>query len=591
MVFTIDLCKGPARQYQAPATPAPVSPYIYGINAGDFVSGSTKWGLIRQGGDDDSAYNWTNDYSNAGADYCYFEGPSTTNANLAGRYTDPTGDTIPAAQAKGIAFLATVPVLDFVAATYERNTGWDTVTNMSDVCPGTDAVCSSRTGVAANVVDKVNTDPGYMMALEFAYKNDGSGMPSGSPAFVANVPSKGSAFCSCAPGTTSCSGCMVGTSPVAQDEFVNFLKVNYASGGSPIFFDLDNEPNYWVGTHPELYPNECDSATSGMVKGAVTWDDVTTRNINTGNAVRKAWPDAKIFGPVVSGEGMANGGNFNDTNFVSGKVEFSDYYLKKVAAASVTAGAPVIDVFDVHYYAVGNSDAQCLESPRLFWDPSTPDISATEANAIDFHYGDHSYWDMYWYPRQMIPRLFGKISAAFAGMSTPMPGLSFSEYNSGCETDISGGVAQADLLGIFGREGVFAATAWPLKGTTGNYLEAAFDLYRNYDGKGAVVGDTAVSAMTSDKVNTSVYAFTHSGDTTGETELVALNKESTSQAVTIQIASAPSFTTVSVYDLVTGTSAAVAAATGTAPSVSCSCNVCSLSFTMPATSASTIVLR
>src|SRR5271155_2181149 len=62
LVFSVDLCKGPARQVQPPATPVPVSPYVYGINAGAFVATGTKWGMIRQGGDDNSAYNWTNDY-------------------------------------------------------------------------------------------------------------------------------------------------------------------------------------------------------------------------------------------------------------------------------------------------------------------------------------------------------------------------------------------------------------------------------------------------------------------------------------------------------------------------------------------------
>ena len=85
LVFAVDVCKGPARQYQPPAAPVPVSVYVYGINAGTFVASSTKFGLIRQGGDDDSAYNWTNDYSNSGADYCYYQGASTKNANLAGR--------------------------------------------------------------------------------------------------------------------------------------------------------------------------------------------------------------------------------------------------------------------------------------------------------------------------------------------------------------------------------------------------------------------------------------------------------------------------------------------------------------------------
>lgn len=583
VVFTIDLCAGPARQYDPPAAPQTVPDYVYGINAGSYVATATRWGMIRQGGDDDSAYNWTVDYTNSGADYCYYQGAATTNGNLAGRYTDPTGDTIPAALAKGEAFLATVPILDYVAATYDRNTGWDTAANASDVCPGPDSLCSNRSGqVSANVVDKSEGDPGFGATLTFAYANDGTSTPTGSPAFIANVMSKDGTFCSCAPGAKTCAGCKVSTNPVAQDEFVNFLKVNYASGGAPVFFDLDNEPNYWVGTHPELYPNDCS-------KGSVPWDDVVTRNVNAATAVKKTWPAAKVFGPVVAGDGMAYGGDYNSPDFVAGTEEFSDYYLQKLAAASVTAGQALVDVFDVHYYTVGSTDAECLESPRLFWDPNATDISAAETNTLDFNYGDHSYWDMYWYPRQTIPRLQKKVAAAYSGKSTTAPGLSFSEYNPGCETAISGGVAEADLLGIFGREGVSAASAWPLKPATGNYLVAAFDLYRNYDGHGSTVGDTAVRSTTSDTKNTSVYAFTHGGDAT-LVEVVAINKLATSQAVTIQIAPAPALHTATLYNLVAA-SPAVTAVSGAAPAVTCACNACSLTLTMPATSATTVVLR
>ncbi len=583
LAFDVDLCKGPARQYQPPAGPVPVSEYVYGINAGSFVATPTKFGLIRQGGDDDSAYNWTNDYSNSGADYCYFQGASTTNANLAGRYTDPKGDTIPAALAKGEAFLATVPVLDYVSAAYDRNTGWDTATNAGDVCPGNDSMCPSRSGgVRANVVDKFQGDPGFDKTLTFAYANDGTATPTGSPAFVPNVMSKGSAFCACPAGAKACSGCSVGTSPVAQDEFVNFLKVNYASGGAPVFFDLDNEPNYWVGTHPELYPNNCSN-------GSVTWDDVANRDVKAAKAIKKAWSAAKVFGPVVSGDGMAYGGDYSSPHFVAGTTEFSDWYLEQVAAASATAGEPLLDAFDVHYYTVGGTDAECLESPRLFWDPNATDISADETNSLDFNYGDHSYWDEYWYPRQVIPRLFKKIAAAYKGNATALPGVSFSEYNPGCETAISGGVAEADLLGIFGREGVFAAMAWPLQSAMGNYLEAAYDLYRNYDGQGSVVGDTTVLATTTDAKSTSVYAYVHSDDAR-KVELIAVNKQGSAQAVTIRIASSPSFTTATLYDLVDG-NPAVTAASGSAPSVTCASGTCTLTFTMPATSATTIVLR
>ena len=51
-----------------------------------------------------------------------------------------------------------------------------------------------------------------------------------------------------------------------------------------------------------------------------------------------------------------------------------------------------------------------------------------------------------------------KIAANYPGTK-----LSFSEYDYGGGGDISGGIAQADVLGIFGAQGVFAATQWALE--------------------------------------------------------------------------------------------------------------------------------
>ena len=42
-------------------------------------------------------------------------------------------------------------------------------------------------------------------------------------------------------------GCAVNTTgPVFEDEYVNYLKVTYGAGAAPIFFSLDNEPNYYM---------------------------------------------------------------------------------------------------------------------------------------------------------------------------------------------------------------------------------------------------------------------------------------------------------------------------------------------------------
>ena len=63
------------------------------------------------------------------------------------------------------------------------------------------------------------------------------------------------------------------------------------------------------------------------------------------------------------------------------------------------------------------------------------------------------------------------------------------EYNWGGQEHINGALAQVDLLGIFGREGLDMAALWgppdPVKQFPGL---AAFLLYRNYDGAGSAFG-------------------------------------------------------------------------------------------------------
>jgi hypothetical protein len=375
---------------------------------------------------------------------------------------------------------------------------------------------------------------------------------------------------------------------VYEDEFVNYLKVTYGSGAGPIFFSLDNEPNYWGSTHPELWPY---TGTPGCgTDGTVSFDNIVSTNTTFATAIKAAWPTTKVFGPVVAQDGIIYAHDYSDPNLPT---TFTDYYLGKMASASVTAGKALLDAFDVHYYTSNGSTAQCMQVPRMFWDPNFRDFSASATDSIDFGWsGQNNYFDTTLYPRKMIPRLLGKISTAYSGTGTPAPGLSFSEYNAGCETVIQGGVAEADLLGVFGREGVYAATAWPLKsittsGALTNYLVAAYDLYRNYDGSGSTVGDTAVYAQTSDVEDTSAYAFTHSGSGTG-TEIVAVNKKSSSLTVAIHIASAPTLTTVTAYHLVNGKAGVVSAGT---PSVTCASGTCTVTVTLPATSATTLVLR
>ena len=100
--------------------------------------------------------------------------------------------------------------------------------------------------------------------------------------------------------------------------------------------------------------------------------------------------------------------------------------------------------------------------------------------------------------------------------------IAISEYNYGGTNDISGGIAEADALGIFGQQGVFAANMWP-DGDNANmqFANGAFKMYLNYNGTGGKFGDTSIGASvgSGEIANSSVYA---SLDSTNPNRMVVM---------------------------------------------------------------------
>jgi len=165
----------------------------------------------------------------------------------------------------------------------------------------------------------------------------------------------------------------------------------------------------------------------------------------------------------------------------------------------------LVHALDIHWYpeargAVRVTDkafdaktiAARLQAPRSLWDPSY-----TEKSWIASTWGK---------PIRLIPWMQERIAARYPGTK-----LTMTEYNFGAGDHISGGLAEADALGVFGREGLTLANYWGDSAGNGqlpSYIKAAFQIYRNYDGKGGLFGDTAVAATSGDRDKASVFAAT-----------------------------------------------------------------------------------
>jgi hypothetical protein len=150
-----------------------------------------------------------------------------------------------------------------------------------------------------------------------------------------------------------------------------------------------------------------------------------------------------------------------------------------------------------------------VQAPRSLWDPTYVEKSWIAA-------------DLGEKPIHLIPWVQAKIAARYPGTK-----LAMTEYDFGGATHVSGGLAEADVLGVLGREGVYLANYWgsgPGNGPLPAYIKAAFQIFRNYDGQGSAFGDTAVRATPADQEKTSVFAATDSKHP-GTLTILVLNKQ------------------------------------------------------------------
>jgi hypothetical protein len=245
------------------------------------------------------------------------------------------------------------------------------------------------------------------------------------------------------------------------------------------FFAMDNEPELWGYTHYDVHPN------------CTTYDEIRDKYLEYATAVRASAPQAELLGPVSccwyfywnSAAGAADKAQHSNQDFLP-------WFLDEVRKHDQRAGVRTLDVLDIHYYPEGlyndNADADTaahrLRSTRSLWDPT---------------YVDESWIGE---PVNLISRMKQLLAEHYAGTQ-----LGISEWNWGADKTVNGALAIADVLGIFGREGLYLAAYWryPEFGSPGFY---AFKMFMNYDDHGGRFGETSVQVGSNIPDVVSAYA-------------------------------------------------------------------------------------
>ena len=483
-----------------------INPNIYGIAYGDAHDMVTlNAPLNRWGGNSTTRYNWQIDAHSAAADW-YFETYSDGSGTASGSADAFVATTRANAGAEP---LFTIPMIDYLA-----NLG------------------SNRSTLAGFSVKKYgpqqSTDPWNSDAGNGVSASTGKNITGNNPldTGVANSTSIQQAW---------------------VQHFVNTFGNASTSTGIK-YYILDNEPSLWYSTHRDVHPTP------------PNYQEIYNKVVAYATAIRNADPNAKIVGfeewgwwaMYFSGYDQANGTGSGSDYQTHNNTYYYPWLLQQLSAYKQQTGRSLIDILTVHCYngtpdgSDDSTNGQQVRNreTRILWDPTFQDPSWYGDIGIN---GRVINW---------IPTLKAMVDQYYPGL-----GIGCTEYNWGDEANLNGATTQADVLGIYGREGFDLATRWTVAKNTNTtpttyyptYL--ASQIYRNYDGNSSTFGDTSVSASVANPDNLSAFASLRGSD--GALTVMVINKQHGSTPVTVNLANFTSTGSAQVWQINSATQTSI----------------------------------
>lgn len=298
-------------------------------------------------------------------------------------------------------------------------------------------------------------------------------------------------------------------------------------GGVPYYL-MDNEPSIWFSTHRDIHPIGAHA------------DEYRDKVLAMAPIIRKLDPTAQIAAPEEWGwEAYFYSGYDQQYAAAHGYSSWPDHMTQQAGLDYIPwlltqwKASHAIDVLSVHFYPQGA-------------EYSTDDSAATQAlrNRSTRQLWDTAYVSESWInaPVYLIPRLQAWVSQYYAA-GTP---VALTEYNWGDEANINGATTQADILGIFGWQGLNLATRWESPANTTPTFKA-MQMYRNYDGAKSGFGDTSVAVSVPNRDQLSAFAAQRSTD--NALTVMVINKIAGSTPVTLTLAHAGAAGTAQRYQL------------------------------------------
>jgi len=424
----------------------PIDPRIYGASYAGARGKNARVSVDRWGGNNTSRYNWRDNADNKGNDW-FFQSIGDDNPAPA---AVPRRFVRAARQAKSQVML-TLPL-----------TGW--VARLDAKRARTWSYSVAKYGPQKSVDKQWLPDAGNGIGI--------AGKPIvGNDPRDANIP----------------------TDPSFFRPWIKMMKEEF---GGIDYWLLDNEPGLWHGTHRDVFPE------------GIRGEALVRRIVDGARLIREVDPKARICGPEEWGWtgfkysphdawfGATHGWNnllrpLPDRRSRGGE-DFLPWLLRRIGEEEKRAGIRLLDVVTVHFYPQGGEFGGTVGGPDLF----------KRRNESTRSLWDPNYVDPTWIRDKvrLIPRLKEWVSRNLPGRE-----IGITEYSWGADGHINGATAQADILGIFGREGLNIANRWTYPGE-GSPTQRAFVMYRTVDSGKRGFGDRSVSCSSPDPDDLSAFA-------------------------------------------------------------------------------------
>ena len=430
-----------------------INPNIYGVAYATTAQlNDLNSPLNRNGGNNTTRYNWQLNGDNRGNDW-YYESIAENSATAGER-----GDTFFAnSRAANAQAMLTIPMIDWVAK-----------------------LGPNRSKLASFSIAKYGPQTGNDWQW---FPDAGNGVLTNGQYVTGNNPNDAN----------------VPSNSLFQQGWVQHLVSRWGTNanGGLRYYILDNEPSIWHSTHRDVHPT------------GATMDEIKNKILDYAGKIKAVDPSALVVGPeewgwsgyLFSGYDQQYGSTHGWSSLPDrnnhGGADYLPWLLDQLRQNNTATGKRLLDIFTVHYYPQGGefsddvSSAMQLRrnrSTRSLWDPNYVDESWINDRV------------------QLIPRVKNWVNTFYPGTQ-----VGITEYNWGAENHINGATAQADILGIFGREGLDIAARWTTPASSTPTYKA-MKMYRNYDGNKSAFGDTSVAATMSNPDTVAAFAAQRSAD-------------------------------------------------------------------------------